>query len=133
MKDPTWKGIDTMGSNLINLAVRFILELTALAAMGFWGWHQGEGRLRFVLAFGIPVIAAVIWGVFAVPGDPSRSGNAVVSTPGILRLALELTFFSLATWTLHRTGAITASWIFGIVTLVHYILSYDRLYWLIKQ
>jgi hypothetical protein len=122
-----------MGSNPINLTVRFFLELTALIAMGFWGWNQGEGALRFLLAFGIPVIAVVMWGVFAVPNDPSRSGNAPIATPGILRLALELIFFSFASWTLYSAGTTTASWIFVIVTLVHYILSYDRLYWLIKQ
>jgi hypothetical protein len=122
-----------MGSNPINLVVRFFLEITSLMAMGFWGWNQGKGSLRFLLAFAIPAIAAVLWGVFAVPDDPSRSGHALVPTPGILRLALELTFFSFATWALYSAGAIRASWIFGIVTLVHYILSYDRLYWLIKQ
>jgi hypothetical protein len=122
-----------MGSNPINLAVRFFLELTALIAMGFWGWNQGEGLLRYALAFGLPVIAAVIWGVFAVPNDPSRSGNTPIATPGILRLALELIFFSFAAWTLYSAGATTVSWVFVIVTLVHYILSYDRLYWLIKQ
>jgi hypothetical protein len=117
-----------MGSNPINLALRFFLELTALIAMGFWGWNQREGVLRWVLAIGIPFIAAVMWGVFAVPNDPSRSGNAPIATPGILRLALELIFFSFAAWTLYRAGATTASWIFIIVTLAHYILSYDRLY-----
>jgi hypothetical protein len=122
-----------MGSNPINLTVRFFLELTALIAMGFWGWKQGEGMLRFVLAFGIPIVAAAMWGVFAVPDDPSRSGNAPIATPGILRLALELIFFSFAAWTLYSAGATTASWIFVIVTLAHYILSYDRLYWLIRQ
>ena len=122
-----------MGSNPINLALRFFLELTALMAMGFWGWNQGKDALRFMLALGIPVIAVVLWGVFAVPDDPSRSGNALVATPGILRLALELMYFSFAAWSLHSAGAIKASWIFGIVTLVHYALSYDRLFWLIKQ
>jgi hypothetical protein len=122
-----------MGSNPINLTVRFFLELTALIAMGFWGWNQGEGALRFLLAFGIPVIAVVMWGVFAVPNDPSRSGNAPIATPGILRLALELIFFSFAAWTLYSVGATMASWVFVIVTLLHYIVSYDRLYWLIKQ
>jgi Protein of unknown function (DUF2568) len=122
-----------MGSNPINLTVRFILEMTALIAMGLWGWKQGNGAFRFVLAFGIPVIAATLWGIFAVPDDPSRSGNAPVPTPGILRLALELIFFSFATWTFHKAGATTASWIFGIVILIHYILSYDRLYWLIQH
>jgi len=51
----------------------------------------------------------------------------------VLRLALEFMFFSFAAWTLYSTGATTASLMFGVVTLVHYILSYDRLYWLIKQ
>jgi hypothetical protein len=122
-----------MGSNLINLVIRFFLELTSLMAMGLWGWNQGKGALRFVLAFGIPVIAAVLWGVFAAPNDPSRSGEALISTPGVLRLALELIFFAFAAWSLYSIGAVKASWIFGIVTLMHYILSYDRLYWLIKQ
>ena len=122
-----------MGSHPINLALRFRLELTAWVAMGFWGWNQGQGALRIVLAISIPVIAAVLWGVFAVPEDPSRSGNTIISMPGIFRLALELIFFSFATWTLHRAGATTASWIFGIVTLVHYFVSYDRLCWLIQH
>jgi hypothetical protein len=124
---------DNMGSNPINLAVRFFLELTALVAMSFWGWNQGVGVLRFVLAFGIPVIAAAIWVTFAVPNDPSRSGKAPVSVSGILRLILELIFFSFATWTIYSAGATTLSWVFGIVILAHYILSYDRLHWLIKQ
>lgn len=38
-----------MGSNPINLAVRFLLEMFALFALGRWGWMQGTGILRFVL------------------------------------------------------------------------------------
>ena len=122
-----------MGSNPINLAVRFFLELTALVAMSFWGWNQGEGILRFVLALGIPVIAVTIWVSFAVPNDPSRSGKAPVPVSGILRIMLELIFFSFATWTIYSAEATTLSWIFGIVIISHYSLSYDRLRWLIKQ
>ena len=101
--------------------------------MGFWGWKQGEGMLRFVLAFGIPIIAAAMWGVFAVPDDPCRSGSAPVPVPGMLRLALELIFFSFAAWALYSEGYTTASLIFGVVTLVHYALSYDRVYWLMNR
>ncbi len=32
-----------MGSHPINLAVRFILELIALASSGFWAWKQSDG------------------------------------------------------------------------------------------
>jgi hypothetical protein len=81
-----------MGSHPINLILRFILELAALTGMSIWGWKQSDGWFRFVLAIGIPIIAAAIWGTFAVPDDPSRSGKAPVVVPGLLRLGVELVF-----------------------------------------
>lgn len=122
-----------MGSNPINLAVRFILEMAGMVALGWWGWNQGEGILRFLLALGIPFLAAVLWGTFAVPDDPSRSGEARVPVPGIVRLMLELTFFCLATWSLFATGLTTLGWIYGIAVLIHYVISYDRVMWLVRQ
>ena len=122
-----------MGSNPINLAVRFILELAGMVALGWWGWNQGEGILRFLLALGIPFLAAVLWGTFAVPDDPSRSGEARVPVPGIVRLMLELAFVGLATWSLFATGLTTLGWIYGIAVLIHYVISYDRVMWLVRQ
>ena len=122
-----------MGSNPINLAVRFILEIAGLVALGWWGWNQSEGILRFVLALGIPILAAVIWGTFNVVDDPSRSGKAPVKVPGIVRLLLELAFFASATWSLFTMGATTLGWIYGIVVLIHYVVSYHRVAWLVRQ
>ena len=87
-----------MAYHPINLAVRLLLEFAALAAMAYWGWRQADGVLRFVLAIGIPLVAAALWGTFAVPDDPSRSGKAPVPVSGIVRLALELAFFAFAVW-----------------------------------
>jgi hypothetical protein len=120
----------TVGQNPINLAVRFLLELLALAAMAYWGWTQHTGVLRPALAIGTPVVAAVLWGTFRVPGDP---GKAPVAVPGWVRLLLELAFFGLAAWTLFAAGATTLGWIFGIVVLLHYAVSYDRIGWLLQQ
>ncbi|MCP4419513.1 MAG: YrdB family protein [Chloroflexi bacterium] len=122
-----------MGSHPINLAVRFLLEIAGLIAIGYWGWHQGEGGLSIIFAIGLPVIAAGLWGTFAVPEDPSRSGKAPVPIPGILRLALETAFFGFATWTLYQVGAPLLGLILVIVVLLHYAFSYDRLLWLAKQ
>ena len=122
-----------MGSNPINLAVRFFLEIVALLALGWWGWNQGEGILRFVLALGIPLLAAALWGTFAVPGDPSRSGKAPVPVPGIVRLVLELAILAAATWSLFAMGLTVLAWIYGVVVLIHYAVSYDRILWLIRQ
>ena len=122
-----------MGSNPINLAVRFILEIAGLVALGWWGWNQADGILRFVLAIGIPLLAAVLWGTFAVLDDPSRSGKAPVPVRGIIRLLLELTFFASATWSLIAMDLTTLGWVYGIVVVIHYIVSYDRLAWLVRQ
>ncbi len=122
-----------MGSHPINLTIRFILELASLTAIGLWCWRQGDGIMKFVLAFGIPIILAAIWGVFAVPDDPSRSGSAPIVIPGIVRLIFELAFFAFATWSLYELGYTSLSWILGTLVVVHYIISYDRIMWLISQ
>lgn len=122
-----------MGSHPINLAIRFVLELSALVAMGLWAWHQGEGILRYLFALIVPVIAATLWGSFAVLNDPSRSGKAPVPVRGSIRLALEVVFFAFATWSFFAAGETRLGWIFGIVALIHYAVSYDRLLWLIRH
>ena len=125
-----------MGSHPLNLIIRFLLELAALVALGAWGWQQGSDAntwLGYVLALGLPIISATVWGVFNVPNDPSRSGNAPVVIPGLIRLALELAFFALATWALYDLDYTRLTWLLGVVVTFHYLISYDRICWLIKQ
>jgi Protein of unknown function (DUF2568) len=83
-----------------------------------------------VLAIAIPLIAAALWGTFRVPNDP---GSAPVAVPGILHLSLELALFAFATWVLYDAGYSRLSAIFGIIVLLHYAISYDRIAWLIRQ
>jgi len=122
-----------MGLHPINLSIRLLLELSALLAMGAWGWGQSEGWLRFVLALGIPLIVAVVWGTFAVPNDPSRSGSAPIAVPGLLRLTIELAVFVFAIWTVYDLGYTRLSWLLGIIVAIHYFTSYDRILWLIDR
>ena len=122
-----------MGSNPINLGFRFLFELISLAVFGYWGWTQVDGPLRFLLAILLPLLAAVLWGTFAVLDDPSRSGKAPVPVPGWVRLILELVFFGLAVFMLFSRGFGTLTWIFGGAILLHYLLSYDRIIWLLQQ
>jgi hypothetical protein len=122
-----------MGSHPINLTIRFLLEISALITIGIWGWKCYDDWLGYVLAISIPVLFAIIWGIFAVPNDPSRSGKAPIKTPGVIRLFIEIVFFTLATWSLYDLCFYKLSFIFGIIVTLHYITSYDRIIWLMSK
>ena len=122
-----------MGSHPLNLALRFLLEIAALVAIGYWGFSLNAGIWRIIIGLGGPLLAAALWGTFAVPEDPSRSGKAPVPVPGILRLVLELALFGFAAWALYDAGSPVPALILFIITVIHYVLSYDRVAWLIRQ
>lgn len=122
-----------MSKHPVNSAIRFILELTSMAVFAWWGYQLSETGLRILPAILLPLGFALIWGIFAVRNDPSRSGKTVVRTPGIIRLIIELALFGTAAWMLLDLGYSKWAIIFGSVLLLHYIFSYDRIAWLLKQ
>lgn len=119
--------------NPINLAFRFLLELTAIIVFGYWGHSLAGDGTRILLAILFPLLFAVLWGVFAVRGDPSRSGKTVVQTPGIIRLLLELGLFGAAAWMMLDLDHSLIALIFGSAVVIHYFISFDRISWLLKQ
>lgn len=122
-----------MGSHPLNLALRFLLELSALAALSSWGWRHSDNWTRYLLSVGIPLLFAVIWGTFAVPEDPSRSGTAPIVVSGLIRLCLEILFFTLASLALFDLGYSNLWWILGATVILHYLVSYDRILWLLAR
>ena len=118
-----------MSSNPINLLVRFLLEISTLVAMGMWGWQKGDGFMQFMYGIGVPLIAATLWGGFRFPNDP---GKAPIAVPGYIRLFYEIIFFGFAIWALFNIGYTTIGWIFLIITVIHYVISYDRIFWLLN-
>lgn len=122
-----------MSYHPLNLALRFILELSALASLAYWGWSSFEGYTRFIMTVISPLTFMIFWGVFAVRGDKSRSGKTVVPTPGYIRLALELILFGLSILVLYDTGKETLSLIFLSGVILHYLLSPERIMWLLKR
>jgi hypothetical protein len=67
----------------LNDVVAFVVEIAALALLAAAGWELGSSTaLRWVLAVGLPVLAAVLWGVYAAP-------RARVQSPP-LRLATQV-------------------------------------------
>ena len=107
--------------------------MATLILCGYWGYHQAQGWLSLGLAIGIPVLLSAIWGSFAVPGDPSRSGKTVVKTPGLVRLIIELAFFGFGSFCLADLGHRTWGWGFGAIVVLHYLVSFERVKWLLGR
>jgi hypothetical protein len=49
------------------LTLAFLSEVGALVALGAWGWSAGSGAGRWLLAAGLPLVAALLWGGYAAP------------------------------------------------------------------
>jgi len=115
----------------MNDLLRLSLELWALVTYGYWGLNQSLGILNYMLMVAVPIVVAIIWGTFAVPNDPSRSGGALVPVPGVIRLFLEFLVFGFAFWIMYTMGLGPLSIIFGFLVILHYVLAHKRIRWLL--
>ena len=112
---------------------RFVLEIIALVFIGWYGSNLASGWLAFFLAAALVFAAMLLWGVFNVPGDPSRSGKAPVVVSGVARLAIEASIFLFATY---AVLTILGGWfalLFIVALSIHYIQTKNRVQWLLKQ
>ncbi|WP_069187954.1 YrdB family protein [Bacillus sp. FJAT-27251] len=101
---------------IMNLALRFVLEVCALVALSYWGFHTGKGYFfKFGLGIGAPLIIAIIWGVFGSPAAP-------IPVHGFIRLILEIAIFGLAIIALYGAGHPSLALIFAILVLINRIL-----------
>lgn len=118
----------------MNLVLRFILELVVLVTVGVVLWTDLSGVWRWVGVVGGPLVLIFLWGVFNVPGDPSRGGGAPVPVSGRVRLGLEFGYFALGVIALAlASGAYWPPVVFGVLVIVHYVLSLDRVGWLLTR
>ncbi len=101
-----------------NLILRFALELTALVSLGYWGFVAAEnGLLKVLLGIGLPLIAAVIWGLFVSPKAKRR-------LPEIGRLVIEVGLFGSAVLVLFATNLPTAATILAVLVVIHLPLTF---------
>jgi Protein of unknown function (DUF2568) len=101
-----------------NLALRFLLELCALGALGYWGFKTGSVTIAKIgLGIGAPLVAAIVWGTFVAPRAP-------VQLPLPLTLLLQVLVFGSAATGLASTGHRTLAWVLAMVVAANAILMY---------
>lgn len=101
----------------INLALRALMELGIVLALGYWGFQAGDSSgAKILLGIGAPLIGFGFWGLV----DFRNAGP--FAEP--LRLIQELVISGAAAWALYSAGAQAWGWTLGAASIVHHALVY---------
>ena len=102
----------------INDAIRFLVELAALIAVGYWGFHNHSSWLaKFLLGIGGPVLIAMAWGIWMAPQSSRRA-------PEGTRVAFEVAIFGLSTAALVASSGAVPAIVFAVVATANAALDH---------
>jgi Protein of unknown function (DUF2568) len=99
-----------------NDALRFFLELAALAAQAYWG-ATADTPLWPLIAVGAPLVVAGFWGRFMSPKAPRRLHDP-------LRLLAEIVIFGLTAVVLIDRGHAALGIALGAAAAIHLVLTF---------
>lgn len=101
-----------------NLAVSFFVELCALIALGYWGFHVGNtGLLKISFGILVPLLTAFVWGIFLAPKSSTR-------LHGWMNVCLKLLVFGFSIDALWGTGLHSIAMILGTIVIINRIFAY---------
>ena len=96
-----------------NEVLAFLLELAALGFLSWWGFGAGhQGALRILLGVGTPLLACVVWGLFAAPRARLRPRLPLV-------LVVKALVFGGGAAALYGVGHPVAAGVVAVVTVVN--------------
>jgi hypothetical protein len=98
-----------------NLALKFGLELAALAAFAYWGTTLHGAAFSALVAIAAPLAVIGLWGTFAAPRSSRR-----LTKPA--RIPFELAVFALATAALLAATAPALAIAFAVLVLLNTVL-----------
>jgi hypothetical protein len=100
-----------------NDGLRFLLELSALAALAYWGFEEFGGAAQWLLGLGAPLVAAAVWGAFVAP-------KASRPTVDPVRLLLELAVFGSGVVALLLAGSTVLAVVLAALVALHLALTF---------
>ncbi|MGG0657479.1 YrdB family protein [Rummeliibacillus pycnus] len=105
---------------MLNIGLRFILELVGLTLYGYCGYRMGTTPLgKGILSIIIPIAVAFIWALFGSP-------QANFPLPPFVHLLLELVIFLLPVVLLIRLEKTQVAFIYGGIFIINRVLLF---YW----
>lgn len=121
-----------MGFHPANLTFRFLLEIVGLIGVFRLGFDAGTGVWRWVFAFAFTFAAMALWATYRVPGDKSAKGDAPFAVSGPVRLLIELVVFGAGLFGWFVAGPSWMAWSYLGALVLHHVISYDRIGWLLR-
>ncbi|WP_185147914.1 YrdB family protein [Peribacillus simplex] len=107
---------------MVNLSLRFSLEIFALAVYGQWGFKVGNaGIMKGILSIVIPLGIAVLWGLFGSP-------KASIQLSAKLHFVLEAFIFLVPVGLLLSLKSVKLAWIYGVIVILNRFFM-----WLLDQ
>ena len=98
-----------------NLLLAFLAELVALGIFAWWAWEASDSTaLQLLLVVGLPVVTAVVWGLYAAP--TAKRGSPVV------RWVVKVVVFGLAGAALWSLGHPLLAVIFVVVVAANLLI-----------
>jgi hypothetical protein len=99
--------------HIANEGLAFVIELVMLAALAWWGAEVGGTPIaRVTLGVGVPLAAAIFWGLFAAPKARMRLPVAGV-------LSVKALPFAAAAAAMHSLGRPWLAIGFAVVALIN--------------
>jgi hypothetical protein len=100
----------------VNLGLAFLLELAALAALCWWGFHvSGATWAKVVLGIGAPVAAVIVWSLFAAP-------RARYRLPMAMTLLVKTIVFGAAAAALVADSELVLGIVFAVLVVANTVL-----------
>jgi hypothetical protein len=101
----------------VNDGLQVVLEVLVLASLALWGWEEGGEFGRWILAIGVPLAFAIVWGTLV-----TRYSASKLDDPS--RLRLEIVIFVCAAAALLRIGHPVLSVLFVLLAATQLTLTY---------
>lgn len=101
-----------------NDSVRFLVELAALVAVGYWGFHDHSAwTTKLLIGIGGPVLIASVWAIWMAPESKRRA-------PEGIRAGLELVIFGGATASLAASTGPALATLFAVIAGLNAVLDH---------